>query len=355
MIETTRGDILKADAEALVNTVNCVGVMGRGIAAQFKRVYPRNFTVYQHACKRGEVQPGRMLIVETGQIERPRWVINFPTKRHWRGGSRIEDIDAGLTALVADVRRLGIQSIAVPPLGCGLGGLDWAVVRPRIEDAFAALPGVAVLLFEPDGAPLAKEMVSSATAPAMTPGRAVLVGLIERYLAGLMDPFVSLLEIHKLMYFMQEAGEPLRLRYAKAHYGPYAQNLGHVLSHVEGHFLTGYADGGDAPGKRLELVPGASKNALAFLEAHPDTKARFDRVAGLVQGFESPFGMELLATVHWVAAHDGARTVDEAIDAVYQWNDRKRAFEPRQIQVAWDVLGAGGWLGAESVAAQMRP
>jgi O-acetyl-ADP-ribose deacetylase (regulator of RNase III) len=353
MIEVTRGDILKADAEALVNTVNCVGVMGRGIAAQFKRAYPKNFSAYQQACKRLEVQPGRMLIVETGQLANPRWVINFPTKRHWRGGSRIEDIDAGLAALVGEVGRLGIRSIAVPPLGCGLGGLDWATVRPRIEQAFAALPDVTVLLFEPDGAPIPKGIVRSTSAPTMTPGRAVLVGLVERYLAGLMDPFVSLLEIHKLMYFMQEAGEPLRLRYTKALYGPYAQNLGHVLSYVEGHFLTGYADGGDAPDKQLELVPGASEEALAFLEAHPNTKARFDRVAELVQGFESPFGMELLATVHWVTAHEGARTVDQAVEAVYQWNDRKRAFEPQQIQLAWGVLSAGCWLRTEPAAARI--
>ena len=166
---------------------------------------------------------------------------------------------------------------------------------------------------------------------------------------------MSLLEIHKLMYFMQEAGEPLRLRYTKALYGPYAENLRQVLAHVEGHFLTGYADGGDAPDKQLELVPGASKDALAFLETHPDTKARFDRVAELVQGFETPFGMELLATVHWVAVHDGARTIDKAVDAVYQWNDRKRVFEPRQIQLAWDVLDAGGWLRAESAAARILP
>jgi len=163
MIELTRGDMLKADAEALVNTVNCVGVMGRGLAAQFKRAYPKNFSAYQQACKRHEVQPGRMLIVETGPLTRPRWVINFPTKRHWRGDSRIEDIDAGLTALIADVGRLGIKSIAVPPLGCGLGGLDWDAVRPRIEHAFARLPDVTVLLFEPEGAPLPREMVRSAT------------------------------------------------------------------------------------------------------------------------------------------------------------------------------------------------
>lgn len=161
MIEVTRGDLLNADAEALVNAVNCVGVMGRGIAAQFKRAYPKNFTAYQQACKRHDVQPGRMLIVETGQLANPRWVINFPTKRHWRDNSRIDDIDAGLAALVAEVRRLGITSIAVPPLGCGLGGLDWAAVRPRIEQAFGALPDVTVLLFEPEGAPLPKEMARS--------------------------------------------------------------------------------------------------------------------------------------------------------------------------------------------------
>lgn len=151
MIEVTRGDLLMADAEALVNAVNCFGVMGRGIAAQFKRSYPKNFSIYRQACTRQEVQPGRMLIVETGQLV-PRWLINFPTKRHWRNSSRLEDIDAGLAALVGDVRRLGIKSIAVPPLGCGLGGLDWNTVRPRIERAFAALPDVKVLLFEPGAA-----------------------------------------------------------------------------------------------------------------------------------------------------------------------------------------------------------
>lgn len=346
MIQSTRGDILKADAEALVNTVNCVGFMGRGIAAQFKRAYPANFKAYEAACKRGEVQPGRMLIAETGQPANPRWIINFPTKRHWRAGSKLEDIDAGLAALTADVRRLGIRSIAVPPLGCGLGGLAWAEVRPRIEAAFAELPGVTVLIFEPDGAPVAAEMAKSAAKPSMTPGRAVLVRLVEEYLAGLMDPFVSLLEIHKLLYFMQEAGEPLRLRYRKAIYGPYAENLRQVLSHLEGHFLSGYADGGDAPDKQLQLVPGVAREAQALLEQHPDTLRRFRRVADLVEGFETPFGMELLATVHWLYAHGGVTEASKMTRAVYQWGARKQMFEERQIQIAWDTLADKGWLGA---------
>src|SRR5271169_1518288 len=142
MIEFASGDILQADVEALVNTVNCVGIMGRGIALQFKNAFPGNFKAYEAACAREEVQPGKMFVFETEALTNPKYIINFPTKRHWRGKSRIEDIEAGLTALGAEIRTRGIQSVAIPPLGCGLGGLDWEEVRPRIEAAFRDLPDV---------------------------------------------------------------------------------------------------------------------------------------------------------------------------------------------------------------------
>jgi O-acetyl-ADP-ribose deacetylase (regulator of RNase III) len=142
MIHITEGNLLQAQAEALVNTVNCVGYMGKGIALQFKQAFPANFREYEAACKAEQVQPGRMLIHDNGRLALPYYIINFPTKRHWRAKSRLEDIRSGLDALVDDVRRLGIRSIAVPPLGCGLGGLDWDDVRPLIEQAFAALPDV---------------------------------------------------------------------------------------------------------------------------------------------------------------------------------------------------------------------
>jgi O-acetyl-ADP-ribose deacetylase (regulator of RNase III) len=350
MIELTTGDILKADAEALVNTVNCDGFMGRGIAAQFKRAFPASFKVYEQACKRGEVQPGRMLIVRTEAECGPRWIVNFPTKRHWRNRSRLEDIDAGLTALVADIDRLGIRSIAIPPLGCGLGGIAWSEVRPRIERAFAAHSEVRVLLFEPAGPPAADQLARSSKRPAMTPGRAVLVGLLDQYLRGLMDPFVSLLEIHKLMYLSQEAGEPLRLRYVKGPYGPYAENLRHVLREIEGHFVSGYADGGDDPTKQLEVLPGALDEASRIIANQPATAARFERVAELVDGFETPFGMELLATVHWVARHEGARSAEEAVAAVHQWNERKLQFSSEQVGIAWGALRDKGWLGTSTSA-----
>lgn len=274
MIELTSGDILKDDSDAIVNTVNCVGIMGRGIALQFKNAWPENFKAYKAACDREEVQPGRMFIYDTEQLAAPRYIVNFPTKRHWKGKSRMQDIDAGLEALVRDIARLGIRSIAIPPLGSGLGGLEWDEVRPRIETAMQALPDVRVRIYEPKGAPAADKMQHSREVPRMTAGRAALVELMNRYVQGLLDPAISLLEVHKLMYFMQEAGEPLRLSYVKAPYGPYAENLRHVLQKIEGHMVAGYADGGDDPTKPLTVVPGAIEEAGAFLGEHVDTCAR---------------------------------------------------------------------------------
>lgn len=344
MIEYKVGNILAEDAEALVNTVNCVGIMGRGIALQFKKAFPENFKVYQAVCKRGELQPGQMFVFETNELTNPHYIINFPTKRHWRGKSRLTDIEAGLEALVSEVKERGIRSVAIPPLGSGLGGLNWFSVRTKIEEALGAIPDVHVVVFEPKGPPEAGEMVKSSEVPNMTPGRAALIGLIHRYLAGLMDPFVTLLEVHKLMYFMQEAGEPLKLKYVQAKYGPYAENLRHVLKTIDGHLVSGYADGGDAPNKELELIPGAVTDSMAFLEAHPETHKRFDRVVDLVEGFETPFGMELLATTHWVVTKDGTKTDDEVIARFYEWGDRKRRFSDRQIKLALDILRKKGWV-----------
>jgi O-acetyl-ADP-ribose deacetylase (regulator of RNase III) len=340
-IELKKGNILTADAEALVNTVNCVGIMGRGIALQFKNEFPENFRAYQAACTREEVQPGKMFVYETRTLTNPKFIVNFPTKRHWRGKSRMEDIDSGLRALAEEIRARGIRSIAIPPLGSGLGGLNWADVRPRIESTFQNFRDLHVIIFEPNNAPVTTR---SREVPKMTPGRAALVVLIHRYLCGLIDPFVTLIELQKLMYFMQEAGEPLRLNYVKHRYGPYADNLRHVLTRIEGHLIAGYRDGGDAPDKQLELVPGAVKDAEEFLAADDETRRRFGRVDSLVQGFESPFGLELLATVHWVVTREGARSAEEATTQVHTWNKRKQRFSRRQIGIAYDTLREKGWL-----------
>ena len=256
----------------------------------------------------------------------------------------MEDIDAGLKALVAEVQSRGIRSIAIPPLGSGLGGLYWSEVRPLIERAFADLPEVEVLLFDPADSPSDVRVSQLTTKPKMTAGRAALVMLMSRYLEALLDTGISLLEVHKLMYFLQEAGEPLRLRYVKAHYGPYAENLRHVLLAVEGHLVAGYEDDGDAPEKSLALVDGAVKKSTEFLLSFTETHERIDRTTALVGGFETPYGLELLATVHWVAKKNRLQTLESIIHAVHAWSDRKRQFTPTQISLAMDRLIGQGWL-----------
>lgn len=334
MIRFETGDILGTDCEALVNTVNCVGVMGRGVALQFKKAFPDNFAAYAAACKRGEVVPGRMFVFDTGALANPRLIVNFPTKRHWRAKSRIEDIEAGLRDLAAVVHDHGVRSMALPPLGCGLGGLEWSAVKPRIETALGGLGGLQIVAFEPE------------EAPEMTAGRAALVALMDRYRRVLLDPFVTLLEVQKLMYFMQVAGEPLNLEYEKARYGPYAKNLRRVLDAIEGHYVVGYAGGGDSPGKPLEAAPAAVAKAKAFLARRPESQARFDKVVELVDGFESGFGLELLATVHWVLTRETPATLDDTIARIHAWSARKRGFTPRQIRLAADRLAARSWTGA---------
>jgi O-acetyl-ADP-ribose deacetylase (regulator of RNase III) len=344
MLQLIKGDILKADAEALVNTVNCVGVMGRGIALQFRKAFPENFKAYKFACDKKQLHPGMMFVYDLNRLQNPRYVVNFPTKRHWKGKSKIEDIEAGLEALVQEVGKRNIRSVAIPPLGCGLGGLDWTQVKQVIEKVFNALSGVHVLLYEPAGAPVAEVMVKEKKLPRMTVGRAALLGLMNRYLKAVMDPSISLLEIHKLMYFMQESGENLRLDFTKALYGPYAQNLRHVLNVIEGHFIIGFADTADQPDTQIQLISGAASKADNFLEKHYNTREHFDRVEDLINGFETPFGMELLSTVHWVATRERARTAEQAIKKTYSWNVRKQMFKEEHITIAWNVLEQKEWL-----------
>lgn len=343
MIRLMKGDILQAQVEAIVNTVNCVGVMGRGIALQVKKAFPENYNAYLAACERGDVRPGKMFVFDAGPLGWPRYIINFPTKRHWRNKSRIEDIEAGLVSLIEEIQARNINSVAIPPLGSGLGGLDWNEVRPLIESALEVLPHVDILLFEPSTTQTPR-YIDQSKIPAITPGRAALVGLIDRYLRALLDPTVTLLEVHKLMYFLQVAGEPLRLRYVKAPYGPYAENLRHVLRAVEGYLIMGYADGGDAPDKPLTLIPGATQDAEIFLIKHTDTRERFERVVRLVEGFETSFGLELLATVHWLVEKEQVRFSEDLVKAVYDWAPRKRRFTPSQVGIAYERLSSEGWI-----------
>lgn len=341
MIEYKNGDILREDVEAIVNTVNCVGIMGRGLALQFKNKFPQNFKEYQLACKNKEVQLGKMFVHQTGQLINPKYIINFPTKGHWKQNSKIEDISNGLDDLITIIEKYSIKSIAIPPLGSGLGGLDWKMVKKLIEEKLKNI-NCTVILFEPLEQKIEKSITKEI--PKMTAGRAALIGLMDRYLQGLMDPFISLIEVHKLMYFMQESGEELRLKYKKAQFGPYADNLRHVLNTIEGHFISGYEDGGDAPTKQLKLIPKAVEDAKNYLTNKKNTNENFVKVAKLVDGFETPFGLELLSTVHWVVKNENASNLEEVISKIYNWNERKKQFSEKQIKIALDVLIKNNWI-----------
>jgi O-acetyl-ADP-ribose deacetylase (regulator of RNase III) len=238
-----------------------------------------------------------------------------------------------------------ISSIALPPLGSGLGGLDWDIVKIKIESLLANLTDVDIMVYEPNEIPPEERIVKNKTIPNMTPGRAALVSLASRYLGGLLDPFVTLLELHKLMYLLQECGEPLRLRFVKAPHGPYAENLSHVLNAIEGYLLTGYADGGDKPNKQNPIVPGAERDAIEKKKKKNDTAERIDRVTKLVRGFETPFGMELLTTVHWVTTHE-MQNMQELVNRVYAWGPQKEMFNVRQIGIAEKRLKNQGWIAS---------
>ncbi|MBS2008429.1 MAG: macro domain-containing protein [Cyanobacteria bacterium SZAS TMP-1] len=348
MIEVGKGNLLTADAEAIVNTVNCVGIMGKGIALQFKQAYPENFAAYAKACRSGDVRPGQMFIVAKDDDRNPKFIVNFPTKRHWKEKSNIEDIKTGLEALVLEVQGLGIASIAIPPLGCGNGGLNWSDVKPLIEQAFSRVPSVRVLLYEPNGTPPAKDMPIGTELPSLTRARAMLIHLVQIY--GMPGYDLTLLEIQKLAYFLQAAGEPLRLHYAKEKFGPFANNLNHVLQKLEGHFLSGYGDHA-AAGAQIRTLPGAAESAQQFLLPYADAIARLNRVSRLIEGFETPYGMELLATVHWIATREdplAAKDSERAVLGVQAWSPRKsNLFVAKHIQKAWLRLREQDWLSLD--------
>jgi len=352
MIVNGVGDLLASDVDALVNTVNCVGVMGKGIALQFKRRYPENFDSYARACKAKEVKLGYMYTVELHAMTGPRYVINFPTKDHWKARSKIKDIDAGLDDLVRVIRELGIKSIAVPPLGAGNGGLPWGEVEPLIYQKLGALSDVDVILFTPSNA--ARHLVPDPVK--MTWGRALLLELIRSYAKARLsvEPWedvsgASHLEIQKLMYFAQLVEPALKLRFEQGFYGPYSEQVRHLVQSMEGTFVTGLGDG-TAPVQKLDPIS-PTEDGISEVDRYleksgsdKDVRGRIvDPVMRIIDGFEGPYAIELLASTHWVASQLGCDNAHAAWGAVQNWTNRKgRLFTERHITTAWDHLGRVG-------------
>lgn len=336
MIYSVKGNLLEDQAEAYVNTVNTVGVMGKGIALQFKQAFPDVFKQYAKDCKSGSVQVGKMHVVPVHGLDNPKYIINFPTKEHWRNPSTLDYILDGLRDLVQVIQALNIQSIAIPPLGCGNGGLDWSIVRPYIIEALEPL-SIDVHLYEPAGAPPLNQMIIRTKRPNMTMGRALLLGAMEQYAGP--GYRMSLLEVQKIAYFLHEVGALPKLQFEKNRYGPYAEKLNHVLQDMEGHWIRGYGD--RTTGAEIYLLDGAIEEAEQFLEKHPETKPYLNQVSELIYGFETPYDMELLSTVCWVLKENVSKATDKAflVQSVQQWNDRKKKMFPTSdIEQVWRYL-----------------
>lgn len=348
MITEVHGDLLSADVDALVNTVNCVGVMGKGIALQFKRQYPENFKLYAKACAAGEVRLGSMFLVELDTISNPRYIINFPTKNHWRSKSRLVDIEHGLDDLIRVIKDRNIRSIAIPPLGAGNGGLQWSEVSKAIYQKLSDLPAVHIELFAPSDTKrtLAPHPIR------MTWGRATLIKLIEAYSKHrrAVEPWeptigASHLEIQKLSYFANIVMPHLRLKFEAGQYGPYSEQTRHQIQEMEGTYLQGHGDGTSRVQQLFPIEPTelGSHEADNYTYQHSENRniqsEIIDPVMKIIEGYEGPYNMELLASTHWVASHNMATNATEAWEQIQKWTARKkRLFTPEHVERAWKKL-----------------
>jgi O-acetyl-ADP-ribose deacetylase (regulator of RNase III) len=351
MIKFTQGNLLEARAQALVNTVNTVGVMGKGIALMFKDRFHDNFRQYAAACKAGQVETGRMFITETVELDGPRWIVNFPTKQHWRSPSKLEWVTEGLQDLRQFLIEKQVKSIAIPPLGAGNGGLDWSIVKPQIDQALGDLPNIEVTVFEPTTQ--YQNVAKRVGVEKLTPARAMIAEMVRRYWVLGME--CSLLEIQKLAWFLERSIErlspndnPLNFQFEANKYGPFAPRLNHLLNGLDGSYLHSEKRISDADrfdviwfdDSRKELVNAYLRSeAKAYAQALEDT-------AALIDGFESPFGMELLATVDWLLVKENvASTVPAVREGLRGWRagpeaaQRKdRLFDDRAIGIALERL-----------------
>lgn len=346
MITFTQGNLLEARAEALVNTVNTVGVMGKGIALMFKERFDENFRRYAAACKAKEVQTGKMFVTPVHELDGPRWIVNFPTKQHWRAPSRMEWVVEGLQDLRRFLAEQQVKSIAIPPLGAGNGGLEWADVREQIERALGDLD-IDILVFEPTKQ--YQNVAKRTGVEQLTPARALIAELVRRY--WVMGMECSLLEIQKLAWFLERSIErhnpgdnPLNLQFAPHKYGPYANRLDHLLNNLDGSYLHSEKRISDADPLDVIWFDDARK---AFLHTYLKTEAKaytqaLESTAALIDGFESPFGMELLATVDWLLARENVMPNVSALRAgLRRWRGgpdaaarKDRLFDDRALGIA---------------------
>lgn len=337
MIEFKIGDLLKSDAQALVNTVNTVGVMGKGIALQFKDAFPYNNKIYIDTCKKKELEPGKVLSVwDENMLYGKKLIINFPTKTHWRQPSKYEYIQKGLVALKEEIINKHIKSIAIPPLGSGFGGLDWSVVKSMIIEALIDLP-VDVQIFEPNAA--IKEILQKQETNKevqLTPARAAL--LYSLFAFESFGEYSSLFAANKLAYFLQRMGQNLRLDFKAHHYGPYAIGVEKVLYHLNGTYLKGLEQGHAKPFEPLKLNYGKWEDVNNYVQKmSASDRDRLHQLLVFLKNFTSELSLEILASVDFILASHPEYTVDQVVASL--WTKRKQdLFRTESIEKAYRHL-----------------
>jgi O-acetyl-ADP-ribose deacetylase (regulator of RNase III)/uncharacterized protein YwgA len=338
------GDMFAEPVEAIVNTVNCVGVMGKGVALEFKNRWPENFKQYKKLCRDHWLRPGRVFVFENHNMfgpAEPRFLVNFPTKDHWRGKSELSYIRDGLDDLVVQLRAHQIKSIALPPLGCGNGGLDWADVKPIIQSKLADV-GVEVVVFAPDQRAQQRNEENK-RAPKMTFARAVLLkilGEFEDYFGG----GFTRITLQKIVYFLQSLGLDYGISFSRNEFGPYSDELRDIFMKMEQqHFITGFSSE-----DRITTVEAeAYKQAKDFLASNRGEEAEtiVRKLSLLTEGYESPMGMELLSSVHYLNETERLSSVDKIVGALSAWSNRKGMdFDARTVGLAFDRLHQDGLL-----------
>lgn len=347
----TRGNLLDADVEAVVNTINTVGVMGKGIALMFRERFPENYEAYVAACKAGEVRVGRMFVSPVDELDGPRWVINFPTKEHWRSPTKLEWVRAGLVALKDVIREKQIRSIAIPPLGCGNGGLRWKDVRPIIEEILVDLEDTDIIVYEPTAQ--YQNVAKKKGIEKLTPARALIAEMVRRY--WVLGIECTLLETQKLAWFLARTidsmglKDPLDLRFVADRYGPYANRLVHLLNGLDGSYLHCEKRLSDAGAFDTIWFEESKRERVALYLKGTEARAYLSAIETadeLIDGFQSPLGMEALATVDWLIVREGAdATLSGIRQGIRNWpagpihaQRKERLFSDRLLQVALERL-----------------
>ena len=343
MIKYITGDIMASPAEAIVNTVNTVGVMGKGIALQFKEAFPKNFAIYVEACRKGELEPGKLLITkERNAAGNVKFIINFPTKKHWRHSSRYEYIESGLATLVEIIKANNIKSIAIPPLGCGNGGLNWDIVKKMIESALSDI-AVDVSVYEP--CQKIKHLLQEQSENKkirLTPARGLLTYAMFYY--DSLGENCSLFVANKLAYFLQRQGARsyAKLRFKPHHYGPYSPQVAHIIYGLNGSFIKGFEQMTAAAFEPLIMQYDRIQEISTYVRTLEDVEQQsLKETINLISGFESPLALEILASVDFIRRENPGISLTDTILYIHQWSERKnKLFKDEYIQIAYEHLNS---------------